>query len=327
VRTFLSTKAWLDAGRDRIVSSTVELFSHGPDPLERTLDYQGDPGLFGPQSVTWPVLGDTAAFIGGIRALVVQAAHPEVAAGVGDHSRYREDPLGRLSRTSAYVTATAFGAAPEVTAAIAIVRARHRRVTGVSHRDRPYDAAMPGLAAWVHHSLTDSFLVAYQRFGPSRRLSEADADRFVAEQVRIGELLGVEPLPTTAAELAGWLAEHPCVGSSPSQRIAIDFLRRPPLPLLIRLAYGFLFRAAVATVPRRLRAAVGLRRRPGAIMLGKVVAVALRWSLGSSPAWHLALVRVGAPSPVRFRQPLPPQALGPTKRSVSPSVTDVRTTD
>ena len=72
----------------------------------------GDPGLFGPDSVTWRVIGDVATFIGGIRALLVQAAHQEVAAGVADHSRYQDDPLGRLSRTSAYVTATAFGAMP-----------------------------------------------------------------------------------------------------------------------------------------------------------------------------------------------------------------------
>jgi hypothetical protein len=121
--------SWL-AGliRDRAAAGTASLFSHGAHPLARTLDYSGDPGLFGPGSMTWPVAGDTAVFVGGIRALLVQAAHPEVAAGVAQHSRYREDPLGRLTRTAAYVTATSFGAMPEVSRAAAIVRGRHRPV-------------------------------------------------------------------------------------------------------------------------------------------------------------------------------------------------------
>ncbi len=62
--------------------------------MEHTLDYAGDPGLFGPDSITWEVMGDVSGFIGGIRALLIQAAHPEVVAGVADHSRYREDPAG-----------------------------------------------------------------------------------------------------------------------------------------------------------------------------------------------------------------------------------------
>lgn len=66
----------------------------------------GDAGLLGPNSVSWRVIGDAAAFVGGIRALLVQTAHPEVVAGVEQHSRYRDDPLGRLNRTSVYVTET-----------------------------------------------------------------------------------------------------------------------------------------------------------------------------------------------------------------------------
>ena len=53
-----------------------------------------------------------------------------------------------------------------------------------------------------------------------------------------------------------------------------------------------------------------MRRIPGAILLGKVMVGFLRWNLGSSPTWNLALVRVGAPVPKGlFRQPLPPDAV------------------
>ena len=129
--------------RQRVSAATGRLFSHGAYPLARTLDYPGDPGLFGPGSMTWPVVGDTAVFVGGIRALLIQAAHPEVAAGVSDHSRYRQDPLGRLTRTAAYITATAFGAMPEVEQAVGLVRRRHGPVAGTSDRGLPYDAADP----------------------------------------------------------------------------------------------------------------------------------------------------------------------------------------
>ena len=176
------------------------LFSEGPTPLVDTLDHIGDPGLLGPDSVSWPVLGDSTAFVGGIRALLIQAAHPEVAAGVGDHSTYRTDPLGRLSRTAYYVTVTTYGAVPEVEQAAGAVRRAHRGISGVSERGRPYAASSPELAAWVHNALTDSFLEAYRAYGP-RPLSDGEADQFVAEQCRIGHLLVDGDLPSTAASL------------------------------------------------------------------------------------------------------------------------------
>ncbi len=294
----------LDRVRDRVVANTTALFDHAPYPLANTLGHDGDPGLFGPGSVTWPVIGDAAAFVGGVRALLVQAAHPEVVAGVADHSRYREDPLGRLSRTSAYVTATAFGAMPEVERAVELVRRAHRPVAGVSHRGREYAADAPGLAAWVHNALTDSFLTAYRHFGEAR-LDDDDADRFVAEQAALGRLLDADPVPETAASLAAWIAEHPAVGPSPGMAEAVGFLRSPPLPAYARPVYRVLFAAAVATLPERLGGVLGVQPMPAAHALGRAAVGVLRWNLGSSPSWHLALLRSGAPVPEgRFRQPL-----------------------
>ncbi len=291
--------------RDRVVGSTTDLFAHAPYPLANTLSYEGDPGLCGPHSVTWSVIGDAAAFVGGVRALLIQAAHPEVVAGVSDHSTYRWDPLGRLSRTSAYVTATSFGAMPEVESAVALVRRAHRPVRGESHRGRRYAAGAPALAAWVHNALTDSFLQAYRVYGP-RRLSHDEADRFVAEQTAIGSLLGADPMPTTAAGLAKWITDHPDVFHSPGLVDAVGFIRKPPLPWHVRIAYRLLFMAAVATIPTRIRRVLGLRKIPGSVAVGRLTVGTLRWALGSSPSWHVSLVRVGAPVPKgMFRQSLP----------------------
>lgn len=291
--------------KDKAVGSTTALFAHGPQPLEHTLDYDGDPGLLGPDSMSWRVIGDAAAFVGGVRALLVQTAHPEVVAGVEQHSRYRADPLGRLSRTSVYATETTYGAMPEVEAAVGAVRDAHRPVHGRSERDRAYSAGTPELAAWVHNVLTDSFLAAYQSFGPCP-LTDAEADQFVAEQTRVGALLNASPLPSTADELGRWIEEHPALGSTQHQADAVEFLRDPPLPLSVRLGYRLVFQAAVVTVPPVIRDIIGLNPTRGAQQLGSATVGSLRWALGSSPSWHLALVRAGAPVPKGlFRQPLP----------------------
>ena len=290
--------------KDKVVESTTSLFSHGPTALEHTLDHLGDPGLRGPDSVSWRVFGDAAAFVGGIRALVVQTAHPEVVAGVEDHSRYRNDPFGRLNRTSVSVTETTYGAIPEVEAAVASVRTAHGPVRGRSQRRRPYSAGHPEMAAWVHNVLTDSFLAAYQAYGP-QPLTTPETDRFVAEQARIGALLDASPLPETADELSQWVADNPALSGSDAQVNALRFLQDPPLPVGVKLGYRPLFNAAVPTIQPAVRDLLDLRVRRGSEQVGRSTVRALRWALGSSPSWHLALVRVGAPVPPGlFRQPL-----------------------
>ncbi len=305
------TSAVVGTLKDRVVSSTTSVFSHGPRALEHTLDHRGDPGLLGPDSVSWRVIGDAAAFVGGIRALIVQTAHPEVVAGVEHHSRYRSDPFGRLNRTSVYVTETTFGALPEVEAAVAAVRRAHRPVRGRSERDRPYSAGHPELAAWVHNVLTDSFLAAYQAYGP-QPLTADEADRFVAEQARIGALLDADPLPTTAAALSRWIAENPALAGSDAQVSALGFLKDPPLPAGVKVGYRALFAAAVPTIQPAVRDLLDVQPVWGSGELGRAAVGALRWALGSSPSWHLALVRSGAPVPPGlFRQPLPAVASTP----------------
>jgi uncharacterized protein (DUF2236 family) len=284
------------AVRKRLTESVLSLFAHGPQPLERTLDHLGDPGLLGPGSVSWEVIADSAVMLGGIRALLVQTAHPEVVAGVEDHSNYRADPLGRLTRTSLYVTETTYGSRPEVEAAVRMVRRAHRPVHGRSGRDIAYDANDGALAAWVHNVLTDSFLAAFQAYGP-RRLSATEADRFVDEQSRIGELLGADPLPRRADELRAWIVDHPALERSEAQAAAVKFLRKPPLGRPQRVGYELLLQGALATIPPSLRDLLGLRPAPGADATGALMVKTLRWALGPSPVWKLALERSGAEVP------------------------------
>lgn len=292
--------------RDAIAGATVGLFQHAEYPLVHSLQFRGDPGLFGPGSATWEIVGDISVMVGGIRALLVQAAHPEVVAGVLDHSTYAGDPLGRLSRTTAYVTATSYGAMAEVEEALANVRRAHEPVKGVSHRGIEYTANSGSGASWVHNVLVDSFLAAYDVFGPSP-LTVERADQFALEQSALGELLHASELPVSKHDLAEWIDSHPDLDRSPGMEDTVRFLKNPPLPLTARAPYQVLFRAAAATLPPRVATILGLGSIAGATAGGRSLVSLLRWSIGSSSSWWLALERVDTQGPegVHFRYPPP----------------------
>lgn len=278
--------------QERLTASVVRLFSEGEQPLSQTHLYPGDPGLFGPDSVSWKVMGDVSSFVGGVRALLLQALHPEVAAGVADHSEYETDPLGRLNRTSLFVTTVNYGSMPEVETAVQVVRAAHKPVSGTSERGIPYAANQPELGAWVHNTLTDSFLEAYQTF--CQVLPPTEADQFVQEQSKIGELLGVADLPLTAADLRTWITEHPDLDQSGALRQAWSFLRNPPLQRGQLLGYRVVRAAAVATLPPNLAQLGGASSRKAAVFGGQRLISSLRWAMKHSPAWKAALDRCGS---------------------------------
>src|ERR671935_2647144 len=120
--------------------------------------------MFGPGSLTWRVNGESVLLLGGGRALVLQVAHPKVAAGVAEFSDYREDPWGRLYRTLDTTLKIVFGDAPTSRAASESLRRVHERVRGVDDRGEPYRALDPELLLWVHATLIDTSLTVYERY-------------------------------------------------------------------------------------------------------------------------------------------------------------------
>jgi hypothetical protein len=146
--------------RDAVRRVLTRMF--GPPPFDPNRD-PGDPGLTGPGSPSWRIIGEPAAIAGGIRGLLAQVSHPLAMAGVHDHSAFREDPLGRLQRTSAYVTTSTFGSTAEAISVAGRVRAVHPRVHGTAPDGRPYRADDPRLLVWVSISLTSSFLTVGTR--------------------------------------------------------------------------------------------------------------------------------------------------------------------
>lgn len=245
-----------------------------------------DPGLFGPESMTWRIHAHRSMLVGGLRALFVQMLHPLAMAGVAEHSSYREDPLGRLARTGRFVATTTYGTSSAAERAIEGVRAVHGRVHGIALDGRPYDARDPALLSWVHNVEVESFLTAYRTYGPPT--SDAEADRYVDEMRVLGAALGADDLPTTAAGLHEWVRGHREVAASPAAHAAVRFLMLPPLPLATRPAYGVIAAAAIELLSLRQRLLLRLPAAPGVETVTIRPATAgllgvLGWALGPPP--------------------------------------------
>ena len=191
---------------------------------------RADDGFFGPVSVTWRTAGDLSAPVAGLRALMIQALHPLAMAGVDQHSGWREDPVGRLAATSAYLATVSFGDRAAAERAAARVRRIHEHVTGVDPiTGRSYAASDPALLLWIHAALVDSTIVAKHLFGTP--LDQADADRYVVEMVVAAQLVGVPRamVPATAAELAGYIESiRPELACTPAASESTAFLLDPP---------------------------------------------------------------------------------------------------
>src|SRR2546423_7567214 len=130
----------------------------------------GDAGLFGPSSVTWRVNREGVLLVGGGAALVLQVAHPLVAAGVATFSNYREDPWGRLYRTLDTTTAIVFGDSDTSAEASARLERIHSRVRGNTEEaggrfpaGTPYEANDPELLMWVRATPLATSLMDYDR--------------------------------------------------------------------------------------------------------------------------------------------------------------------
>src|ERR1700730_12279034 len=143
-----------------------------------------DHGLFGPDSIIWRVNRESAVTLAGTCAILMQVAHPKVAAGVRDHSSYQVDAAGRLRRTLELTMAIVFGPRPAAMQAVRTINLRCRAVQG------PGDAAPDSQQQrWVQETFVCSAIHGYRPLvGP---LSDAEADQYYQDTKEIGVLLGV----------------------------------------------------------------------------------------------------------------------------------------
>jgi uncharacterized protein (DUF2236 family) len=231
-----------------------------------------DAGLFGPGSLTWRVNREGVLLLGGGAALTLQVAHPLVAAGVAEHSNYREDPWGRLFRTLDLTTKIVFGSTEVAEEASQRIKHVHGRVKGVTTEDggrypagTKYDARDPELLMWVHATLVRTSLDVYTRYvGP---LSIADQRGYYEEQKLLGEKFGIprDRQPDDYAAFNDYFADMIAsdrIAVTDALRDVVDATLRPELPFVLRPLVEAVNVATVGMLPERLRAELGLKWTP-----------------------------------------------------------------
>jgi uncharacterized protein (DUF2236 family) len=163
-------------------------------------------GLFASGCWLRRVSAEPVLLFGGGRALLLEVAHPLVAAGVAEHSDFERDPFGRLQRTLDAMSAIVFRARADALATARAVEAAHLRVRGRLRCDAgpfragtPYSGRDPELVRWVWATLVDTALLVYERFVAP--LDAAALAAYYADQRGVARLLGVPEalLPETPA--------------------------------------------------------------------------------------------------------------------------------
>ena len=281
--------------RDRV---GAELFRKvaGPDAQRQRERVHGSPGprWFETGSPITRVHGDASMFVGGIRAIMLQALHPAAMQGVADHSGYRGDMWGRLAQVATYIAVTTFGTEQHAMQAIRAVRRAHESVTGTMPDGTPYAASDPHLLGWVHAAEIDSFLAAHDRYG-HRRLVGAERDQYVAQTAVAAGHLGVVDPPRTEVELRATLASYsPELRATDDARDAIRFLLlHPDLPLPARPGYLSLATAAIGLLPADARRELRLPPVPALTdrVLGSAATRTIRWAMAPGHAQARQLQR------------------------------------
>jgi uncharacterized protein (DUF2236 family) len=284
-----------------------------PDPslvtTHRIKEADAAAGLYGPGSEAWALNREAMLLLGaGPRALLLQLAHPSVAAGVADHSDFRADPWRRLQGTLESYLRIVYGTAPAARAEIRRLNELHRTITGPTYRARD-----PGLSLWVHATLVDSTIVVADAW--LEPLSAERRARYYAETLPIGRAFGIPAsmlpadLDAFEAYLDGAMGPGGSVQVSPTARDLAHAVLHPPLgpvlPPLARVpaaAYAWTLWPSIGLLPPGVRDAYRLPWGP----LERAVSA---WLVAGWRAWRPLL-------PAGFRQM--PQALAADRRIGGP---------
>jgi uncharacterized protein (DUF2236 family) len=236
-----------------------------------------DAGLFGPGTTTWRLHTEQWLIAAGARAFLMQAAHPVVAQGALDHSRFAEDPYGRVANTVGAMTALIFGTTAEAHDTARRINRLHLTITGTLPEDvgspragRSYYAMEPRALLWVHVAFVDSILSAYRCFvGP---LTEADHEAYWRESFRYARLLGLTDadLPPSYDAVQTYIAEAIASGEvrvGEGARIIAHTILTPPMPAWRRPLWALVRSMTIGQLPADLRRQYGLpwRRRERAL--------------------------------------------------------------
>jgi uncharacterized protein (DUF2236 family) len=227
-----------------------------------------DAGLFGPDTITWRVNREAVLLLGGGAAIILQLAHPLVAAGVSQHSNYREEPWARLYRTLDMTTKIMFGPTRLAEDTARKLRHVHGLIKGTTTESAgrfpagtPYDSRTPELRMWVHATLVHVSLAVYTRYVSPLTIDEQQ--RYYEEQKLLGEKFGIarEHQPETFADFNRYfndMLESDETAVTDALRDVVDATLNPPLPKVARPLVEALNLATVGLLPHALRDELGL---------------------------------------------------------------------
>jgi uncharacterized protein (DUF2236 family) len=218
-------------------------------------------GYFSEDSAVRRIGRESVLLLGGPRALLMQVAHPLVAAGVARHSGYGDDPWRRLARTMTALYTIVFGTRAEADHVGDVVCAVHRSVRGRLSDGTRYSAEDPALQRWVHATLVDTGIVLYDALVSP--LSLADREAFHDDMRVVARVFGVplRALPRTYASFEAYLEEmlrgdELCV--TEEARAVASLVFRPPVPPPLRPALAPGVRLSLGLLPPELREAYGI---------------------------------------------------------------------
>jgi uncharacterized protein (DUF2236 family) len=245
----------------------------GKRPRTHAERIQSRDGYFGPESMIRRIGNSPVTpFLGGGPAVLLQAAHPLVAAGVVEHSDYRKDLWHRLRRTLQALYLIAYGSRAEADRAGEVVRAVHEHVRGRTAMSlgrypagTEYAASDPQLMLWVHATLVECSLAAYQRF--VARLSPDEQERYHREMRVVARIFGVPGavLPRSLREFREYfeaqIAGDAIVVTEPARAVA-EVILAPSLPMPMQVLAPAHRLASAGLLPARLRREYGLRWTP-----------------------------------------------------------------
>jgi len=240
--------------------------------LEATLDnvraHAAGPvaGVFGPSSVTWQIDREAVIFLGAGRALLLQLAHPWVAAAIAEHSKTFADPIGRFHRTFGIVFPMVFGSLDQALLSSRQLHRRHSMIVGeMPETVGPFPAGsrycandIPSLR-WVHATLVETALMVHDLVLPP--LSAEERDRYWSEARLYGALFGLtgDDLPADWSGFAAYttaMAQSETLTVSPAAREIAAQIFSGARPWLRPPRW---YRALAARMlPERLRAGFGL---------------------------------------------------------------------
>ncbi|QBG86992.1 DUF2236 domain-containing protein [Xanthomonas oryzae] len=274
---------------------------------QSTIEYDqplGDPGIFGPDSITWRIHSEFPGMLsGGLCALMLQLLHPRALAGVYDHSDFRTDLIGRLRRTTNFVAGTTYAPRAEAEQLIARVRNIHSHIRGRTADGVPYDANDPQLLTWVHVTEAYGFLQGCRRY--CRDVPADIADRYYDQARRVAEALGAADVPASEAQVDAYFAS--VLGElrmDARAREVLDILTSIQLPVpAAGLSRGVFLGAGTALLPSWAGDMLGC-----SIMQRAQARASARLLRSMSPLFRTAL-RDGLSARACRRMELPPAML------------------